>query len=105
MIDGAIARKTGAVSEFGARLDTVADFVFMAVCAIRILPLIHIPVWLWIWVVVIAMIKIFDIVFVFICKKQLISIHSVLNKTTGFSLFLLPLSLSIIEAIYSVATI
>lgn len=27
MIDGAIARKTGAVSEFGTRLDTVADLL------------------------------------------------------------------------------
>ena len=28
MIDGAIARKAGAVSQFGARLDTAADFIF-----------------------------------------------------------------------------
>ena len=32
MIDGTIARKTGAVSKFGEKLDTAADFVFMAVC-------------------------------------------------------------------------
>ena len=44
MIDGAIARKTGAVSKFGARLDTASDFVFMCVCSIKILPLLHIPV-------------------------------------------------------------
>ena len=105
MIDGAIARKTGAVSEFGARLDTVADFVFMAVCAIRILPIIHIPVWLWDWIIIIALIKILNIALAFIRKKELLSIHSTLNKLTGFALFLLPLSLSIIEAIYSVATI
>lgn len=57
MIDGTIARKTGAVSEFGARLDTVADFVFMLVCSIKILPLMHIPVWL--WISIIALITIF----------------------------------------------
>ena len=28
MIDGRVARKTNTVSEFGAKLDTVADFVF-----------------------------------------------------------------------------
>ena len=28
MIDGWVARKTNTVSEFGAKLDTVADFVF-----------------------------------------------------------------------------
>ena len=105
MIDGAIARKTGAVSKFGARLDTVADFVFMFVCSIKILPLMHIPVWLWVWIIIVALIKIFNIALVFIHKKKLISIHSVLNKTTGFALFLLPLSLTFVETTYSVATI
>ena len=61
MIDGAIARKTGAVSQFGARLDTVADFVFMFVCSIKILPLMHIPAWLWVWIIIVALIKIFNI--------------------------------------------
>ena len=39
MIDGAVARKTGTDSEFGAKLDTIADIVFTAVCMIKILPL------------------------------------------------------------------
>ena len=105
MIDGAIARKMGAVSKFGAKLDTASDFVFMLVCTIKVLPLIHIPVWLWVWITLIALIKIFNITLVFIHKKKLISIHSVLNKITGFALFLLPLSLTFVEPIYSVATI
>ena len=89
MIDGTIARKTKAVSEFGARLDTVADFVFVFVCGVKILPLIHIPVWLWGWIMLIALIKMFNIAFVFILKRKIISIHSVLNKITGLLLFLL----------------
>ena len=105
MIDGAIARKTGSVSKFGARLDTASDFVFMLVCTIKVLPLIHIPVWLWVWITLIALIKIFNITLVFIRKKKLISIHSVLNKITGFALFFFPLSLTLVEPIYSVATI
>ena len=105
MIDGAIARKMGAVSKFGAKLDTVADFVFMFVCSIKILPLIHIPAWLWVWIIIIALIKIFNIALVFIRKKKLISIHSVLNKITGFALFLLPPTLTFVETTFSVATI
>jgi len=105
MIDGAIARKTGSVSKFGTKLDTVADFVFMFVCSIKILPLIHIPVWLWVWIIVVALIKIFNITLVFIRKKKLISIHSVLNKITGFALFFLPLILTIAPTAYSVATV
>ncbi len=105
MIDGTIARKTEAVSKFGARLDTVADFVFMFVCSVKMLPLMHIPVLLWVWIIIVALIKIFNIALVFIHKKKLISIHSVLNKTTGFALFLLPLSLTFVETTYSVAAI
>ena len=105
MIDGTIARKTGAVSKLGAKLDTIADFVFMLVCSIKIVPLIRITLWLWVWIIIIASIKIFNIALIFIRKKKLISIHSVLNKITGFALFLLPLSLTFVETTYSVATI
>ena len=105
MIGGAIARKMVAVSKFGARLDTASDFVFMFVCGVKILPRVHIPIWLWVWIIIVALIKIFNIAFVFIRKKKLISIHSVLNKITGFALFLLPLSLTFAPTTYSVATI
>ena len=105
MIDGTIARKTGAVSKFGAKLDTIADFVFMLVCSIKILPLIRIALWLRVWIIILASIKIFNIALVCIYKKKLISIHSVFNKITGFALFLLPLSLTFVETTYSVATI
>ena len=57
MIDGAVARRTGTVSEFGSRLDTFADIVFAAVCLIKLLPILDVPVWLYVWVAVIAIIK------------------------------------------------
>ena len=58
MIDGTIARKTNSASEFGAKLDTIADIVFVAISMIKLLPIIHIPGWLWIWGSLIAIIKI-----------------------------------------------
>ena len=39
MLDGTIARKTNTVSSFGSKLDTAADFVFMTICALKLLPL------------------------------------------------------------------
>ena len=105
MVDGTVARKTKCASEFGARLDTVSDFVFMLVCTVKILPILRMPVWLWVWIALIALAKILNIALVFIAKKKLISIHSVLNKITGFALFPLPLTLTLLEATYSVATI
>ena len=105
MIDGPIARKTNNVSEFGAHFDTIADFVFLLVCSIKILPSMHISVWLWVWIVLIALIKMRNIALVFIYKKKLLSIHSVLNKTTGFALFLFPLALSFAEVKYSIIVV
>ena len=104
MIDGTTARKTGTVSQFGARLDTAADLVFVFVCLIKILPLMQIPVWLWGWIALIALIKMLNIALILARKKKLIAIHSVLNKTTGLALFLLPLTSSFVEITYSIAT-
>ena len=101
MIDGTIARKTKSVSELGARLDTVADSVFVAVCFVKILPLIQFPTWLWIWIVIIAIIKIGNVVWGLICNKKLVSMHTILNKVTGFLLFIFPLTISFIEPMYS----
>ena len=105
MVDGTIARKTNSVSEFGARLDTIADFLFFAVTLIKLLPIIHIPKWIWVWIVVIAIIKIFNVILGFIYKKKLISLHTVMNKITGFLLFLLPPSLQLVELKYSLIAV
>ena len=105
MVDGTIARKTNSVSEFGARLDTIADFLFFAVTLIKLLPVIHIPKWIWVWIVVIAIIKIFNVILGFIYTKKLISLHTVMNKITGLLLFLIPPALQFIESRYSFAVV
>lgn len=105
MIDGTIARKTNAVSGFGSKLDTIADFVFVVVCLIKLLPLVHISVWLWIWIAVIAVIKATNLVWGFVCRKKLVDYHSVFNKATGLLLFLLPFTLQRVEPKYSFAVV
>ena len=101
MIDGTIARKTGAVSEFGARLDTVADFVFLSVSLVKFLSMIHISQWLWVWIAVIGAVKIGNLIRGFIRTKTFVSLHTIMNKITGFLLFLLPLTISVIDLNYS----
>ena len=101
MIDGAVARKTGNVSEFGSRLDMAADIVFVAVCLIKILPVLHVPAWLYIWIAIIAFIKVANIAAGYIRKQTFISVHSIINKVTGGLLFVFPLTLAFIDLIYS----
>ena len=105
MLDGTIARKTNTVSSFGSKLDTAADFVFMAVCAVKLLPKMNIPVWLWIWIAAIAIVKFTNIIWGFIRRKKLVDYHTFLNKTTGLLLFLLPLTLQFIVPTHSFAVV
>ena len=105
MIDGAIARKTNAVSSFGSKLDTVADIVFMMVCAVKVLPTINLPVLLLIWIAVIAIIKFANIFMEFVRRRKLVDYHTVLNKITGFLLFILPFTLQFIKPTYSLAVV
>lgn len=105
MIDGWVARKTNTVSEFGAKLDTVADFVFVVVCLVKLLPIMDFPSWLYIWIGVIALIKIINIVSGYVIQKQFVAIHSLMNKVTGLLLFVLPLTLSFINLRYSAVVV
>lgn len=101
MVDGIIARKTDSVSEFGARLDSIADLVFVAVCLIKILPVMDIPIWLYVWTAVIALIKIINIISGYVMRKRFVAVHSAMNKVTGILLFILPLTVSIVPLTYT----
>ncbi len=101
MVDGTVARKTGTVSDFGSKLDTVADFALVTVCLMKIIPVVDIPAWLIIWIVVIALLKVINIVAGYVVQKELIAAHTMMNKLTGIVLFLLPLTLSIIDLKFS----
>lgn len=105
MVDGWVARKTNTVSEFGSKLDTVADIIFVVVCLVKLLPVIHLPVWIYIWVGLIACIKVFNIIYSYAVRKQFLADHSILNKITGALLFVLPLTLSAINAKDSAAVV
>ena len=86
MLDGFVARKTNTVSRSGARLDTLADYVFVIVCLIR----------LYVWIGIIALIKVVNIISGFALQKMFMAVHSAMNKATGVLLFLLPLTIPIL---------
>ena len=96
MLDGYVARKTNTDSRFGAKLDTIADYVFVIVCLIKLLPVIRIPILLYVWTGIIALIKVVNIISGFALQKTLMAVHSAMNKTTGVLLFLLPLTVPVL---------
>ena len=101
MIDGSVARKTGTVSELGAKLDTTADFVFVAACLIKLLPMIPFPLWLWLWIGGIALIKAVNLLSGYIVQKRFVTMHTRMNKTTGILLFVFPLTVPVVTLKYS----
>ena len=101
MLDGFVVRKTDTVSKLGARLDTMADFVFVVVCLIKLLPILRIPAWLYAWIGIIALIKVVNIISGLAVQKKLVAVHSVMNKATGVLLFLLPLTIPAVPLKYT----
>ena len=88
MIDGWLARKLHAETEAGAVLDSVSDIVFVACCAVRLIPAVEIPVWLWTWAGVIVFIKVLNQVSALVVCKRFCFPHTLANKLTGILLFL-----------------
>ena len=105
MIDGVVAREMGSVSEFGTKLHTAADFILVVVCLIKLIPILHIPKWLMIWIIVIAVIKAINLISGYVMRKEIVVLHTAMNKVTGILLFVLPLTLTFIDLKYSGAVI
>lgn len=87
MLDGFVARKLKIESDFGEKLDSVADIVFFICCAVKILPHIKLNLFIVIWVIIIAALKLIGNLIFFFKYKSLLSNHNILNKITGLMLF------------------
>ena len=70
-------------------------------CTVIFFPVILIGKGIWIWIGVIALIKIINIISGFVVEKQFVSVHTVANKITGLLVFLLPLTMAVVELRYS----
>ena len=93
MLDGYVARRTGTESEFGARLDSIADLVLVVVCLAKILPAIDVPTWLWAWVAAIALVKAANAISGLVVEKRLVMPHIKANKVAGLTVFLVPFAI------------
>lgn len=92
VLDGWIARKTGNASEFGARLDSIADLLFYGVLLIRLFPLLYqiLPGEIWYAVLGIIVVRFASYAIAAVKYHYFASLHTWLNKLTGAAVFLLP---------------
>ncbi len=105
VLDGFVARKLHTASEKGAMLDSVADMIFALVYAVKILPLLSVPLWIWIWTGIVAAAKITGILITSKNAHRFLIEHSFGNKLTGGLLFLLPLSVCITDVRFGATSV
>ena len=92
VLDGWLARRTGTTSQFGARLDSIADLLFYGVLLFRLFPVLWqtLPVSIWYVVAAIVLVRLASYAAAAVRYHQFASLHTWLNKLTGVGVFLLP---------------
>ena len=100
-LDGFVARKMNTFSEFGAKLDSVADLSFYAVMLIKILPVLieKLPKIIWVFVALALLLRLMAYVVAAIKYHKFASLHTWLNKATNVLIFVVPYLLSTVIAV------
>ena len=88
ILDGFLARRWDTESKFGARLDSMADFVFVLVVGYKLFPYLKLPTALWMMIGFIALVKIVNAISLYVVKHRIEYLHTKANKLTGFLLFI-----------------
>lgn len=95
VLDGFLARRWKVESDFGAKLDSVADLLFYIVTLVRLLPVIirKVPDWVFYLIGVMVAIRLTSYITVAVKFRRFASAHTWMNKLTGAMVFLLPYTL------------
>ena len=88
MLDGFPARRWGVESKFGARLDSLADFVFVLVVGYKLFSWLKLSSALWMIIGFIALVKVVNAISSYVVKHRIEYLHTKANKLTGFLLFI-----------------
>ena len=87
MLDGFLARRWRVESKFGARLDSLADFMFVLSVGYKLFPWLKLPDELWMMIGFIALVKLSNAISAYVVKHEIEFLHTKANKLTGFLLF------------------
>lgn len=92
VLDGTLARGLKISSKLGARLDSIADLLFYTVVILRLFPEIlpRLPHGIWYLVGAVVLIRLVSYTLVAVKFHCFASLHTYLNKLTGFAVFVIP---------------
>ena len=88
MLDGFLARRWDVESKFGARLDSLADFVFVIAAGYKLFPWLKLPATLWMMIGLIALVKMVNAICSYVVRNRIEYLHTKANKLTGLLLFI-----------------
>ncbi len=92
VLDGFIARRLHISSDFGSKLDSVADMLFYAVMLCAVFPVLWelLPLGIWYLLAVVLVVRACSYITAAIKYHRFASTHTWLNKLTGVSVFSIP---------------
>jgi CDP-diacylglycerol--glycerol-3-phosphate 3-phosphatidyltransferase len=102
ILDGILARRWNASTPAGALLDSIADFILVAVLLYVFIPYYSWPGWILVWIASIALVRISALIVCRIRFRKFAFLHTVSNKVTGLALFCFPFFLWLFELNVSV---
>ena len=90
MLDGPVARRTQTESRIGARLDSLADAVFLAAVLYRLLPVLHLSRYVLWALTLICFLRCGAWLIGYRKYRRFAALHTIANKVTGVALFFTP---------------
>ena len=88
ILDGFFARRLGVTSDFGSRLDSIADLVFVITVFVKLFPLLNFSICIWLIITMIAVIKIVSLIVSKLRNRKVLFLHTEANKIAGLLLFI-----------------
>ncbi|MGM9552449.1 MAG: CDP-alcohol phosphatidyltransferase family protein [Clostridia bacterium] len=92
VLDGFIARMTKKTTDFGSKLDSVADLMFYGIAMIKLFPrmLSTMPNAIPVMIASLVVLRICSYTIAAFRYKEFASLHTYMNKASGLSCFLIP---------------
>jgi len=91
ILDGYVARKTKTTSKNGEILDSIADFILIAIVLVIFIPLLAWERWMLYWIGIIALIRFLSLGIGFVKYRAVSFLHTYANKITGIALVFFPI--------------
>lgn len=95
VLDGFIARKMGTISDFGSKLDSVADLLLYFVMLVKLFPVMWVVLPNIIWAMVGAIVVVRFCAYMVAAKKykRFSAQHTYMNKASGLAVFTVPFAI------------